>query len=108
MTIVRTQKMKKQAERLDFNTPNKLEALWAWQGKPPMKKFGLCFSCSKIVNVPLNIVQSDYRNRNMECSATSLHEQFKQGKKIDILPLYGIKNISAHMEYQPTFIERGV
>jgi len=106
MTIVRTSKIKKQIQKLDFNTPNTLEAVWAWKGNPPMQKFGLCFSASKMVNLPLNIVQSDYKNRNMEYSANDLHHHFKQGQKINIVPLQGIKNRSAHMEYSPTFINR--
>lgn len=104
MTIMRTSSIKQQVLQLSFYSPNTLEAQWGI--KAPLNKFGLCFASSKIVNVPLNLVQTDFRNRAMGFSAQGLNTHFMQGKKIDIKPLCGIQNISAHMEYTPTFIER--
>lgn len=104
MTIFRTDRVRKVVKKLQYHSPNTFEGQWALHGQK--NKLGLCFACSRIINVPLNIVQNDFKNRAMSFSAHDLHMQFKNGKKIDIAPLYNIKNSSAHMEYSPTFIER--
>ena len=70
-------------------------------------KSKLCYECSKIVNLPINKVQTTYNNRSMETlKPEDLLHLFEQGKKIDIKPLRGIKNRSAHMEYTLSFITR--
>lgn len=94
---------------LSYNQPNRLEAVWAGHGRASaiMQQYGLCFACSKMVNLPLNKVQTVYDNRCMNCySPAQLLEKFEEGFKIDIEPLHNIDNTSAHMAYVPTFVVR--
>lgn len=106
MTLFRKKDIEEAFRSLEYFAPNTLEGRWASLAGPIMYKKGLCFKSSKIVNLPLNRVQNEWNNRSMEISAASLQELFLQGYKLDIAPLLHIKNPSAHMEYEPTFIVR--
>jgi len=92
-------------EQLNFNSPNTLEGSWALS--KPLAGVGLFYEKSKIVNIPLNLVQQEANNPHMDLySVQELLEKFEQGFKIDINPLYGIENESAHIAYEPTFVSR--
>lgn len=107
MTIFRKKDIRHDFERLDFTNPNTLEGRWAGMARPILNRTGLCYASSKIVNVPLNRVQTTNQNRHMGLySADELHEMFLSGKKIDVAPLFQMANPSAHTEYEPTFVER--
>jgi hypothetical protein len=108
MTLYRKKDVISLFKQMSYWAPNPLEAAWACQAGSVMDRSGLCFTYSKIVNVPLNSVQADWTNRNMELlSARDLLALFLEGKKIAIQPLYRIKNRSAHMPWEPMFIARG-
>ena len=88
-----------------FTNPNTLEGAWAGLSGRVAQRKGLCFSESKIVNLPLNRVQNEYKNRVMNSlTPQELLELFNQGFKLDIQPLFKIKNLDVHMEYVPTFV----
>jgi glycosyltransferase involved in cell wall biosynthesis len=88
----------------EFIHPNSLEAEWAKKAK--LKRIGLCHASSKMVNIPLNLVNLS-SNRSMNSfTPVELLEKFNQGLKIDIAPLYQIKNHSAHIDYTPQFALR--
>jgi hypothetical protein len=106
MTLYRKKDIESFFKNGNYNTPNTLEGRWSGQAGPIMRRIGLCYESSKMVNLPLNRVQHDYPNRHMEVSAQELEILFEQGLKIDIKPLFCVANISAHMEYEPTFIQR--
>lgn len=106
MTLYRKKDIESFFKHGNYNSPNTLEGRWAGQTGPIMRRIGLCYESSKMVNLPLNRVQHDYPNRHMELSAQDLQTLFEQGLKIDIAPLVRVANISAHMEYNPTFIQR--
>jgi hypothetical protein len=106
MTLYRKQDIRSFFESGRYNTPNTLESRWATQAYTVMNRIGLCYDHSKIVNLPLNRVQNDFPNRAMEISPKDLQGLFAQGLKMDIRPLFQIRNKSAHMEYEPTFIVR--
>lgn len=107
MTIFRKQEIRNSFEVLNFTNPNTLEGYWATIAGPFMDRIGLCYQKSVIVNVPLNRVQNTWENRNMALyTPEELLTIFNEGKKIDIHPLFGMKNPSAHTEYEPTFIPR--
>lgn len=90
---------------MNFTTPNTLEGAWALRAERVIHKIGLFYDHTKIVNIPLNRVQSDYGNRFMNSYTThEMLEKFNAGLKIDIHPLYRIDNNAAHMEYVPTFV----
>jgi hypothetical protein len=106
MTVVRKREIKPIFERMQYHHPNTLEAAWAGTAGLVMQRNGLCYTESKIVNLPLNRVQDEYKNRCMDVSAAELLDVFNNGLKIDIDKLFRIKNKSAHMEYALTFVVR--
>ncbi len=107
MTLLRKRDIRSNFDRLSFTNPNTLEGYWANLAGPIMSRLGLCYDKTKIVNVPLNRVQSTWANRNMELyTPEELLAFFNEGKKIDIEPLFQWDNPGAHSEYEPTFIAR--
>jgi hypothetical protein len=106
MTIYRKRDLCTLLQKIDFENPSTLEANWHRQ-KESHSPLGLCYAHSKIVNIPLNQVQTIYNNRCMNYQDTNeLLKLFMQGLKIDIGPLHVIDNKSAHIEYIPHFVKR--
>jgi hypothetical protein len=107
MTLLRKKTIRQLFSELIYTSPNVLEARWADQARFIMNQIGLCYKDTKIVNVPLNRVQKDYCNRNMEAFTTQeLLDIFNQGYKIDISLLHQAINPAAHTPYDFTFISR--
>lgn len=105
MTLYRKRDIEQDVKTLSYYAPNSFEDMWNRRARRIMERRGLCFRESKIVNMPLNRVQHEYRNRAMnEYAPRDLLTLFLDGKKMDIAPLRGIDNKAAHMEYSPTFI----
>jgi hypothetical protein len=105
MTVYRKADVVKDLNSFHFANPNTLEGNWSvFSGRVAQRK-GLCFTETKIVNLPLNRVQNLYQNRNMQSfTPQELLVSFNQGLKMDIQPLFKIKNLGAHMEYIPIFV----
>lgn len=97
---------------MDFYNPNTFEAQWNQERiiSKVRQRYGFCYEATKIVNVPMNIVQNTHtKNPHMTCEELKPKELLKlflDGYKMDINPLFGIENHSAHIEYQPTFVMR--
>jgi hypothetical protein len=90
---------------LEYTSPNILESRWARQAD--LSGIGLCFRTSKGFNIPLNLVQDDWYNKNTaQFTAQELLDFWNQGKQMDIVPFHGVMNSSATMPYVPTFIAR--
>ncbi len=106
MTLYRKKDIEGDLKVISYHMPNRLEGLWGCRIGRILSQKGLCFRKSKIVNLPLNKVQYEERNRSMNISAQALLDEFMAGKKMDIAQLYQIDNKSAHMEYAPTFVNR--
>lgn len=112
MAIYRTQLVLPAFTSLTFYAPNSLEGNWAGIKSPYKNKKGLCFATSKIVNIPLNVIQKDWGNyqqgnRNMQLyTCEQLLAFFNEGLKIDVTKFLHIKNRSAHADIAPTFITR--
>ena len=106
MTLYRKRDIKKIITDLAYENPNTLELHWAGNATS-RSKIGLCFARSKMVNLPLNKVQDTWNNRNMnELLPAEQLVKFNEDLRIDLEPLCGITNKSAHMEYVPTFVKR--
>jgi len=104
MTLYRKSDIKTWFTELNYKNPNSLEFKWAQH--PPENTIGLYFEYSKMVNLPLNIVnQSDCPHMNF-MTAEELLVKFNQGFKIDINPLFQVMNPSPHYDYIPEFIPR--
>ena len=108
MTLFRAEDVYPAALFLDYDSPNMFECAWAAQAKPAMKRRGLCCAKSKIVNLPLNLVQQDFlENRHSsECDVHFLLEKFQQGFRMDIQALHQFPHKAPHADYVPTFIPR--
>lgn len=95
-TLYRIADIKDLIFSLDFTTPNSFES--KLMGCVDYNKTGLCYESSKIVNFPLNIVQTEYPNNcENSYSTQQLLELFTQGLKIDLKPIDQIANSSAHI-----------
>jgi len=107
MTIYNKDMIKKTFECLSFTTPNSLEFYWNKKAKHVLHKKGLCYKTSKVINIPINLVQKEQRNRNLlSFSTTQLLEKFNKNFKINITPFFKINNNSSHMAYDITFTKR--
>lgn len=108
MTLYRKADIIEAFSALNYNSPNTLEGSWAFGRCPDLNKIAVCYALSKIVNIPLNIVQHDCSNHHMNLfTAKQLLQKFNAGLKIDISRLFKIINKSAHIDFVPTFIAHG-
>lgn len=116
MTIYRKDDIKKCFAEMVYKNPSGLEAQWAFP-KPAKNqqllkaikaKIGLCYEHSKVVNLPLNLVQELFAgNKHAQAWSTKeLLKRYNEGYCFDIAPLYKINNKSPHMPYLPSFIKR--
>ena len=103
-TVYKKEEIRPRLQKIHFKHPNDMECHWAQ--KADRKKTGLYYAHSKMVNIPLNLVNLS-GNRNMKSFDTKeLLMRFKAGLKIDIAPLHQIENKSCHMECEVAFVER--
>lgn len=83
--------------------PNHMEG--AWSIIAPKHAPALCFTTSKIVNVPMNVVNVDWESRNMRnYSPVELTTMFNNGLKIDINCVYKYTPRAPHEEIDLKFI----
>ncbi len=89
----------------NFTSPNTFESMWA---KKLSKKglIGIAYNESKIINIPANIVQKDYNNKNMKQDLNDFLEKFENGFKIDINKFFKINNKSPHIISSFEFINK--
>lgn len=110
MTLYRKKDLLSLFESLSYTNPNLLEGNWAawWVIHKAPSPIGIFYENSKIINIPLNKVQTiNILNRDMNLyTPEELLEKFEAGLKMDISPLYKMKNKAVHTEYEPTFIPR--
>ena len=109
MTVYHKKDMLNELDSLSFTTPNQFEAIWNKKyHRSSANRTGLCFAISRIINIPLNIVQSDYStNRTMAgLTPEMLLTIFNCGKKFDIASVYGFIPTSPHVELNLGFIDR--
>lgn len=110
MTLYRKKDLISLFKDLEYTNPNLLEGKWAawWVIHKAPSPIGIFYENSKILNIPLNKVQTvNIFNRDMNLyTPEELLEKFEAGYKIDIAPLYQINNKAVHTEYEPTFILR--
>jgi hypothetical protein len=88
----------------DFRAPNTYEA--ALKTYADINKDGFCYARSVIINLPINIVQGEVKNKSGNISSEYLLNQWGQGLKIDYSDLRHISNVSTHKEYDVKFISR--
>ncbi len=106
MNLYRKKDLEKVWKRISFQNPNELEWNWSQYPYPTISKrerIGICYTSSKVVNIPLNIVHPSQNPHMNLYSKETLLNKFRQGYRIDISPLHELKNSSVHVEYAPFF-----
>lgn len=101
-TIYRKKDIKQFLHIASYNNPNLLEGIWS--KLYPTRKKALCFSHSRAINIPMNVVNPYFSSPNMQISVPGLLDKFLDGEKIDIDAFYRVDNPSPHVDYNPTFI----
>jgi hypothetical protein len=109
MTIYEKGKILPAICKHNYTNPNWLESalhINEWFYNQDKTHKGLCYETSKIVNIPLNIVQKDVVSRNMGVSNQDLLEKFEQGMRINIDQLFRINNKAPHIEFNINFMNQ--
>lgn len=91
--------------QLNYHSPNTFEGTWA--GHANMQAYGLCFETSKMINIPLNLVQTDWKNPITNTfTAEQLLELFEKGYKMNVAALHKFPHKAPHVAAVPTFVKR--
>lgn len=94
------------AKNTMFNSPNTFEGNLQKYIKYFKYRYGICYKKSKIVNIPINKVQTDYDNIHGTIHQDHLLDQWNHGMQVDYRALYGFINESAQQEIEITYIKR--
>ncbi|HSW72794.1 MAG TPA: glycosyltransferase [Chlamydiales bacterium] len=109
MNIFRKSDLKEPLTTIQFRNPNDLEWLWSQYSKNKRtnrKRIGIAYQASKVVNIPMNLVNPSQNNNMNLFTAEELLKKFQEGWKISIDPLHQVENPSVHFDYIPTFSPR--
>jgi glycosyltransferase involved in cell wall biosynthesis len=94
------------AHTATFSNPSTLEAQWFSAPYVNLNAMGICHKHSKLVNIPLNVVQTVIGNPHMNIDPHYLLDLFERGHKIDIQLLAGKMHPSVHTPYCLEYIRR--
>jgi hypothetical protein len=91
---------------LSFHSPNTLE--------DGVQKFrdlfdsrqGICYEQPRLVNLPLNRVQSDFDNRHGKITPEYLLARWSEGYAMNVRSLEGVQTNSVHMDLDVAFVQR--
>jgi hypothetical protein len=94
------------AKTLNFDSPNRFEeqlqkfhAVFSW-------RLGVCYSKSRLINIPYNRVQTDIANIHGSVHQDEMLKSWHDGYRIDRQSYYGFVNESAHQELPLRLIRR--
>ena len=95
------------AESIVFDSPNtfegnlqKFNAAYQWRA-------GICFRKSRLINIPYNKVQTDFKNIHGEMHQDEMLLLWNEGNRIDRASYYGLVNVSAHQEIPLMLVKLG-
>lgn len=89
-----------------FQFPNSYENALKFFNFLMIDRKGLCYDESIIMNIPMNIVQSEYKNLHGDITIESLLESWKRGYKLDIDVFKNSKLNSTHKNTKVQFKKR--
>ena len=89
-----------------FQFPNSYENALKFFNFLMIDKKGLCYDESVVMNIPMNIVQSEYKNLHGNISTENLLEKWRQGYKLDVDILKNSKLNSTHVDTKVQFKKR--
>lgn len=104
LTVYKKAEIRERLSQMKFTNPNTFEAQWAQ--KADMRKVGLYFTSAKMINIPVNLVNTSSNRHMNSFSVEELLEKFKAGLKIDITRFHQFPNCSVHTEAEIAFTER--
>jgi len=94
-------------EAITCTSPNTLEAALQVFRPQWLDRVGRCYRAAKVVNLPWNLVQTDWVNpHGTTHHADALLTYWEAGQQIALGPLAGVLNTSTHQEYPLTLEPR--
>lgn len=90
----------------NFTGPNSYEIALKTFNDFLLSRQGLCFDTSRIINLPINKVQTEVKNKSGDVSAEFLLEIWWSGFKIDTSPFLNYIPQSPHEEHPIFFVKR--
>jgi len=94
------------AELGEYNGPNSFEVLLMSFNDIGMSKGGICYSNSRVLNLPINKVQVENDNLHGTVSAENLLDCWMAGKVLDFSTLDGHEPVSPHEEHYLSLVDR--
>lgn len=94
------------AESLSFTSPNTFESSLQLYTKYFERRMGVCYQTPKIINIPINRVQIDYKNICGNFHQNDLLQAWSEGYQMNYRKIYGFVNESAHQAIDITLIKR--
>lgn len=101
-----TGEMRVMAGQVEFTGPNSFEKALQLFRPVFSRRLGICFRQSRLVNLPVNIVQTERENLHGNVEPEFLLEKWEAGQKMDLANLYEWTNQSLHQEQPLNFIPR--
>lgn len=99
--IFRTEDVRNWLRHLTFKNPNQLEdSLQSIKFHYKINDNCICFHRSKIVNIPVNRVQDEYKNRNAGHEADDLLTAWNDGLRSSYPEFFDISNDAVHSELE--------
>jgi len=87
-------------DAITFISPNTLESeLQRYAPTFREQRLGFCYEHSRVVNVPWNLVQTDWRNRNAGMDADGFLTQWESGHRIALQGIYDGMIESVHQVF---------
>ncbi len=104
--VLSTAEVRVLASVSDFQAPNTFEGALKSFNSRCKSRYGLCYTESKIVNLPINRVQTEVSNRSGNISANYLLKCWNDGLMLDVRPLEKHIPLSTHEEHALGFVKR--
>ncbi len=104
--VLSTAELRVLADLSEFKAPNTFEQALKSFNSLCKFRFGLCYEESKIVNLPINRVQTEVSNRSGNISADYLLKCWNDGLMLDVRSLEKHIPLSPHEEHALGFVKR--
>lgn len=102
MTLYSRTTVEEAIRMFGHSSPNLFEAHWSSKSVPPHAQ-ALCYATSRVINIPLNLVQKDFTHNHCahRYGVEDLLNLFVQGWRINVEALHKISNNSPHFDIDP-------
>ena len=104
--VLSTAEVRVLASMSDFKAPNTFEGALKSFNSLCKSRYGLCYSESKVINLPINCVQTEVSNLSGNITAEYLLKCWNDGLMFDARPLEKHTPLSTHEEHTLEFVKR--